>query len=272
MVDYKGMKNFINSRWLLMEYLNACDMYGTNADIAKYLYENHDKLLTQSLNKIASDSYFSQSSLSRFFKNVCGASLDDYRKGDAFGIGYIQSYLTHPNEFSFDLFRENLEKNITFLENNNLKLKNLTRNLETHNRVLFLGNAQPLNTTYSLQSALVYYNHPSYAPYNYLSQEKLASDFGEGDMIIGLVLDEAWVSTTIAQSFKQILSNSNAYKVAIVPNNNSSSIEYFDESIVLDSSDGFDNYMSLIMIFEVLTEMFLSECYCETQNKNNRND
>ena len=253
------MNKFINNRWNLMEYLNTSDLEGINAEVAKYLYENHDKLLTQSVNRISLDSYFSQSTLSRFFTQFCNTNLNDYRKCDSEGMGYTRSYFKYLNEFSFESFKENLEENIRYIEKNHTKLEKIVKELQSHKRILILGHAHPLDTTYLFQSTLLYYNHPTYAPYNYLAQEKFARDMDENDMIIGLVLDEIWISSPIVAPFKNILKDSKAYKVAVVPSDNTSSGDYFDETLALKSDRGVDNYMSLILLFQALTEMIISK-------------
>ena len=64
------MKNMINNRFPLFEYFNTANTKDSNADIAKYILENHESLVSDSLNHISKSSYFSQPTLSRFFLNT----------------------------------------------------------------------------------------------------------------------------------------------------------------------------------------------------------
>ncbi len=72
-------QNVIPNPWGLMELLNNEETDSLDFEIGKYLYENRNEISQMTVEEIAEDGCFSQSSISRFFIKNGFKSFKNYK-------------------------------------------------------------------------------------------------------------------------------------------------------------------------------------------------
>lgn len=198
-----------------MNYLNSADMSLTNSLIAKYIYDNHNCFMKESINKISKSSDFSQSSISRFMKNEANTDLLSYRTVEFLTEHTLENILSTISSASDEDVIEMACKEIQSIQTMKNKLDMISKQLLSSKHILFVGHECALGTTYQLQSSLLLMNIPTYSPFNYANHEYFIKNVNSNDAIVVVATNNEFSKFDIIQNNLHTLEMSQAKKILI---------------------------------------------------------
>lgn len=206
----------IRDRFDMRDYLNMSDLTNTNAKIAEFILENTGVIRKKSLNTLSNMSYFSEPTLSRFFKNVCGLSYDEYLESDIIRKYEYQKIII--SDWRTDLYMNqmmSLRENVSVEDEILIKIAD---GLYQSKRIIFVGPASLQGYSHSLSTVMLCNDKASFAPYNYTTQQSLIENLCCEDMIFIHSLSDNWWDTDLPGSYQVLLKQSGARKTVICKN------------------------------------------------------
>lgn len=224
----------ISNRFGLRDYLNTSDLRETNPQIAKYILDNIHSFQNESLNSISMKSYFSEPTLSRFFKNVCGISFNRFIENDSLSLVHMQSqmdqYYTKENK---DIL-QSLNQSINFIDEKTISA--VTDKLKKSNRVLFIGPFLFQAYSFPIETFLLLSGKGAYSPLNYISQIFAISEMENNDLIFIHNISIDWKIEHFFNDFQNALTRTKAKKVLLCFEDTESFLNDTAEKIILGKS------------------------------------
>lgn len=260
-------KNVIPNPWGLMELLNNEETDSLDFEIGKYLYEKRDEINQMTIEEIAEDGCFSQSSISRFFIKNGFKSFKNYKilneKENIFDEIIANEYRNSSLNFR-DMMME-LEKKIIdslkvleLLEEN--KILELSNDLINANRIVFAGYTLCINAFKTTQNVLLYKKLNVYAPNDYTSQKVFINKLSKNDILIYSSLSSDLYLNGFGNFAEELIAKTNAKKYLISVKIDDDSKKSFDKIITLGNKSENKNYVESffrLYIFDVLLSNYI---------------
>ncbi len=260
-------QNVIPNPWGLMELLNNEETDSLDFEIGKYLYENRNEISQMTVEEIAEDGCFSQSSISRFFIKNGFKSFKNYKLLNEEDNIFNNKIATENKNSSlnFNDMMKDLEQKIIdslkvfkLLKEN--ELNDLSNDLINANRIVFVGYTLCINAFKTTQNVLLYKNLNVYAPNEYSSQKVLINKLSENDIIVYSSLSSDFYQNGFIDFAKELISKTNAKKYLITVQIDEDSKKLFNKIITLGNKNETNNFVESffrLYIFDILLSNYL---------------
>lgn len=252
------MKKKIQNKWQLRNYLNTADMSLTNSLIAKYLYDNHLRLMHESINSISKSSDFSQSSLQRFMQNVANTDLLSYRTQEFLTAQMFTNFFASLISMNDEDIIEHAIAELRSVQDKKKELDLLSKIMISKRHILFLGSEYALSCISQLQSALLFKNIPSYSPYDFSNHEFYIKNMKENDAIVVIAINNEFSKNDIVKNNLDLLQSLPAQKILLTTIHNYKFQKYFDFVINLETHNEFFSPFKLTIFFKLLEARVIS--------------
>ncbi|MBR2811462.1 MAG: MurR/RpiR family transcriptional regulator [Solobacterium sp.] len=256
-----------NAKFNLMDYLNTCSYNTMDEDIARYLFENRDKLENRSMRDIAEGGYFSQATLSRFFKHN-GITFEGFKYTLMLGTTFYDRHFAAIHAPHQNLSKEEIlhsttaEMKYAVEQIELLKMEDImevVQRLKKPKRILFLGSQLSANNIYGLQALLVHEGIHAYAPQSMEGQRNLLRVMENGDLIIVLSMKQRWFNAVFLTELLDDFMASKAEKELWTPVGSHIRQELFDHVFCFAEHPNDLVYTTLMTLVPVLVNLYISE-------------
>lgn len=246
----------VTDRFDMCDYFNASDLTITNSQIAKYIIENPELIHNNSLNALSGMSFFSESTLSRFFTRICGVSFREYLQNDTIrkyefqklimSDCYTEAYINHIMPFrSLICVKDEI-------------LADIIDHLFQSKRILFVGPAALQGCSCLLSTVMLCNDKAPFSPYDYLTQQLLIEELNdEKDMLFIHAVTDNWSDIDMTNKFKTIISDSNARKILICTESKKAKTDCPSDVIILRDNIKAIEDTQLSLVYKILVLQYL---------------
>ena len=250
----------------LFEYLNKSRFDQLDDEIAKFFFEHRDQISSHSMREMADMGYFSQSSLTRFFKKNGAATYQDFKIGCVFDTVWYDNYLATTKKNGVNKSLSQIKEDIASQMHDSINevaeipVDQIVANIELfakYRRIIFIGSEFSVGLVYGLQGLLVAKGKNCYAISDVIGQEAFIKTTNENDLIICISIEQRWYRADHSTGVISALHESKAHKVLWTIAKNHKDHNKFDGIFHFGNHINDYGYNQLVCLIPVLIQYYL---------------